>query len=50
MDTMPVGAWDGWINAREPFDGEKPARQSSTPTRKTTKGGGFDDMESDIPF
>jgi hypothetical protein len=49
MDTMPVGAWDGWINAREPFDGEKPARQSSTPTRKT-KGSGFDDMESDIPF
>lgn len=49
MDTMPVGAWDGWINAREPFDGDKPARQSSTPTRKT-KGNGFDDMENDIPF
>jgi hypothetical protein len=49
FDTMPVGGWDGWINAREPFDGEKPARQSSTPTRKT-KGGGFDDMDNDVPF
>jgi hypothetical protein len=49
MDTIPVGAWDGWLNAREPFDGEKPARQSNAPTRKT-KGSGFDDMESDIPF
>ena len=46
MDTVPVGGWDGWINAREPFDGEKPARQSSTPTRKTR---GFDDMD-DAPF
>lgn len=46
MDTVPVGGWDGWINAREPFDGEKPARQSSAPTRKTR---GFDDMD-DAPF
>jgi hypothetical protein len=49
MDTMPVGGWDGWINAREPFDGDKPVRQSNTPTRKT-KGNGFDDMENDVPF
>jgi hypothetical protein len=49
MDTMPVGGWDGWINAREPFDGDKPVRQSSAPTRKT-KGNGFDDMENDVPF
>ena len=46
MDTMPVGGWDGWINAREPFDGDKPARPSSAPTRKT-RGSGFDD---DAPF
>ena len=48
MDTVPVGGWDGWINAREPFDGEKPARSSSAPTRKT-RGSGFDDMD-DAPF
>ena len=46
MDTMPVGGWDGWINAREPFDGDKPVRQSSTPTRKS-KGMDFED---DAPF
>lgn len=48
MDTVPVGGWDGWINAREPFDGEKPARSSAAPTRKT-RGSGFDDMD-DAPF
>jgi hypothetical protein len=46
MDTMPVGSWDGWINAREPFDGEKPARPSSAPTRKSR---GMD-FEDDAPF
>lgn len=46
MDTVPVGGWDGWINAREPFDGDKPVRQSSTPTRKS-KGMDFED---DAPF
>ena len=46
MDTMPVGAWDGWINAREPFEGEKPARQSSAPTRKSSRV----DDDSDLPF
>ena len=48
IDALPVGNyWDGWINAKEPYDGEKPSRQSSSPTRK---GSGFDDMESDVPF
>ena len=47
MDATPCGNyWDGWFNAKEPFDGEKPARQSSAPTRK---GSGFDDMD-DAPF
>jgi len=45
MDTIPVGGWDGWINAREPFDGEKPARQSSTPTRRSRN-----DFDDDAPF
>jgi len=49
MDAAPVGNyWDGWFNAKEPFDGEKPARPSSAPTRKT-RGSGFDDMD-DAPF
>jgi hypothetical protein len=46
MDTMPVGGWDGWINAREPFDGEKPARSSSAPTRKSRPM----DFDDDAPF
>ena len=50
LDAAPVGNyWDGWINAKEPYDGEKPARQSSAPTRKTS-GSGFDDMPDDVPF
>jgi hypothetical protein len=49
IDAVPVGKyWDGWINAKEPYDGEKPARQSNAPTRKS--GNGFDDMKDDIPF
>jgi len=51
MDATPCGNyWDGWFNAKEPFDGEKPARQSNAPTRKDSKGSGFDDMEDSIPF
>jgi hypothetical protein len=46
MDTVPVGGWDGWINAREPFEGDKPVRQSSAPTRKSR---GMD-FEDDAPF
>jgi hypothetical protein len=48
IDVLPVHSWDGWINGKEPFDGEKPSRQSSAPTRKG--GNGFDDMANDIPF
>ena len=50
MDAVPVAGWDGWINAKEPYDGEKPARQSSAPTRKSSSPSGFDDMDDDIPF
>jgi len=46
--VLPVHSWDGWINGKEPFDGEKPSRQSSAPTRKG--GNGFDDMANDVPF
>lgn len=49
IDALPVGNyWDGWINAKEPFDGDKPSRQSSAPTRKG--GNGFEDMANDVPF
>tara|TARA_R110000868_G_scaffold234638_1_gene488355 strand:- start:1016 stop:1294 length:279 start_codon:yes stop_codon:yes gene_type:complete len=50
LDTMPVHGWDGWINAYEPYEGERAPRSSSAPTRKTSQDRGFDDMENDIPF
>ena len=46
MDAAPLGNyWDGWFNAKEPFDGENPARQSNAPTRR-----GNSSFEDDAPF
>ena len=61
LDTIPAGNWDGKVSIREPFDGERPARQSSEPTRRNSGGNdrggnsnrgssGFDDIADSIPF
>jgi hypothetical protein len=44
IDAVPVG-FDGWLSVKEPYeDGQKPARQSSQPTRRGNDG------DNDIPF
>jgi len=50
LDCVPCGGtWDGWVSLREPYDGEKPARQSSEPTR-TSRRGTASDFDQDVPF
>ena len=50
LDSIPCGgSWDGWISLREPYDQDKPARQSSEPARGNRRGASAD-FESDIPF
>lgn len=45
IDAVPVG-FDGWLSVKEPYEaGEKPARQSSAPTRR-----GNDLGDDGIPF
>lgn len=44
IDAVPIG-FDGWLSVKEPYEnGEKPARQSSSPTRKSA------DLDMDVPF
>jgi len=54
LDTIPASNWDGKVSIREPFDGDRPGRQNSQPTRRGESSGrggsGFDDIGSDIPF
>lgn len=48
LEANPVG-WDGWayLNEPKPKDGQRQApRQQS----RQSSGGGFDDMDDDIPF
>ena len=50
LDCIPCGnGWDGWVSLREPYDAEKPARQSSEPTR-TARRGAASDFDGDVPF
>ncbi|NCX56542.1 MAG: hypothetical protein EBW87_05020 [Burkholderiaceae bacterium] len=51
LDSIPCGgSWDGWISLREPYDQEKPARQSSEPTRTSRRGSAADFGDQDVPF
>ena len=50
FDCVPCGSgWDGWVSLREPYDSEKPARQSSEPARTSRQRVPLD-FESDAPF
>ena len=49
IDTIPCGtSWDGWVNAMEPVQYDRPARQSSEPTRGNRRGSAAD--FDDAPF
>ena len=49
MDTIPACDWNGWFSLKEPYEGERPARQSSEPTRQT-RGRSTDGFDQDVPF
>ena len=51
LDCIPCGnGWDGWVSLREPYDAEKPARQSSESPRASRRGAPADIEDSDLPF
>ena len=54
LEAVPI-AWDGWAYLNEPKreEGERqPSRAARQPQRSAAPagGGGFEDMDSDVPF
>ena len=53
LEAVPIG-WDGWAYLNEPKreEGERqPSRAARQPQRSAPAGGGgFEDMDSDVPF
>lgn len=47
IESIPTG-WDGWAGLYEPQEDEQ-QKPAAKPAAKP-KSGGFDDMDSDIPF
>lgn len=49
LDTIPACDWNGWLSVKEPYNEERPARQSSESPRASRRGAPAD-FDGDVPF
>lgn len=50
LDTIPAAEWNGWLNLKEPFNEERPARQQSESQRSSRRAPAENFGEDTIPF